>query len=190
MPEIVIIAAVAKNRIIGRDNQLIWNIPEDMAHFKALTQGHTVLMGRKTWESLPPRFRPLPGRRNIVVSRQADYSAPGAEVADSLENGLKLASTVVSAIDSMTADGTNSAGEATIVFIIGGEQIYTQAMVLADRLEITEVDLEPEGDAWFPEISANMETKAGAAVDWKLVAKNTPPSQSGTGFSFLTYRRK
>ena len=172
MPEIVIIAAVAKNRVIGRDNQLIWNIPEDMAHFKVLTQGHTVLMGRKTWESLPPRFRPLPGRRNIVISRQANYSAPGAEVADSLENGLKLASTLEPAVDLMAT---------TLIFIIGGEQIYTQAMALADRLEITEVDLEPEGDAWFPEISA---------VDWKLVAKNTPPSQSGTGFSFLTYRRK
>lgn len=171
MPEIVIIAAVAKNRVIGRDNQLIWNIPEDMAHFKVLTRGHTVLMGRKTWESLPPRFRPLPGRRNIIISRQANYSAPGAEVADSLENGLKLASTLEPAVDPMAT---------TLIFIIGGEQIYTQAMALADRLEITEVDLEPEGDAWFSEISA---------VDWKLVAK-TPPSQSGTGFSFLTYRRK
>ena len=69
MPEIVIIAAVAQNRVIGRDNQLIWSIPEDMAHFKALTQGHTVLMGRKTWESLPPRFRPLPGRRRLRVRR-------------------------------------------------------------------------------------------------------------------------
>ena len=163
MPEIVIIAAVAKNRVIGRDNQLLWNIPEDMAHFKALTAGHTVVMGRKTWESLPPRFRPLPGRRNIVISRQTEYAAPGAELAGSLEMALKLAST------------------ASTVFIIGGEQIYAQAMALADRLEITEVDLEPEGDAWFPEIPA---------IDWKVAQKNTPSSQSGTGFSFLTYRRQ
>ncbi len=106
MPEIVVIAAVARNRVIGKDNRLLWNIPEDMAHFKALTSGHTVIMGRKTWESLPPRFRPLPGRRNIVISRQAHYAAPGAELADSLENALKLAST------------------AAIVFVIGGEQIY------------------------------------------------------------------
>ena len=181
MPEIVIIAAVAKNRVIGRDNQLIWNIPEDMAHFKALTQGHTVLMGRKTWESLPPRFRPLPGRCNIVISRQADYSAPGAAVADSLESGLKLASALGPASACMIA---------ATVFIIGGEQIYKQAMALADRLEITEVDLEPEGDAWFPEIAASMETLASPTVDWEIVAKNTPPSQSGTGFSFVTYRRK
>ena len=158
MPEIVIIAAVARNRVIGRDNQLIWNIPEDMAHFKALTSGQTVIMGRKTWDSLPPRFRPLPGRRNIVISRQADYPVPGAELADSLASALALA----------------SSSEATI-FIIGGEQIYQQAMALADRLEITEVDLEPEGDAWFPEI---------AAVNWKKTAKSENP-----GFSFVTYRR-
>lgn len=163
MSEIIIIAAVAKNRVIGKDNTLIWSIPEDMAHFKTLTAGQTVVMGRKTWESLPPRFRPLPGRRNIVISRQADYAAPGAEVADSLDNALQLAST------------------ANSVFIIGGEQIYKQAMAAADRLEITDVDLEPAGDAWFPEI---------AASDWAVTQKNTPSSQSGTGFSFVTYRRK
>ncbi len=163
MTDIILIAAVAKNRVIGRDNQLIWNISEDMAHFKALTNGQTVLMGRKTWESLPPRFRPLPGRRNIVISRQADYFAPGAELANSLENGLEIAA------------------NADCIFIIGGEQIYRQAMAFANRLEITEVDLEPEGDAWFPEIPT---------VDWEISAKNTPPSQGGTGFSFISYRRK
>jgi dihydrofolate reductase len=165
--ELVIIAAVARNRVIGKDNRLLWNIPEDMAHFKALTAGHTVVMGRKTWESLPPRFRPLPGRRNIVISRQADYTAPGAEVADSLENALKLASTQGPAADSMVA---------ATVFIIGGEQIYRQAMAVADRLEITEVDLEPEGDAWFPEI---------AAVDWERTAKI-----EGAGFTFVSWCRK
>ena len=163
MPEIVIIAAVASNRVIGRDNQLIWNIPEDMAHFKALTQGHTVLMGRKTWESLPPRFRPLPGRRNIVISRQADYAAPGAELAGSLEAGLALA----------------AANET--VFVIGGAEIYKQAIAVAKRLEITEVALAPVGDSWFPEI---------AAADWQETAKITPPSQTGTGFSFVSYCRR
>jgi len=158
MTEIVIIAAVAKNRVIGKDNRLLWNIPEDMAHFKALTAGHPVIMGRKTWESLPPRFRPLPGRRNIVISRQVDYAAPGAEVADSLEIALKMASTVA------------------LAFVIGGEQIYRQAMAVADRLEITEVDLEPEGDAWFPEIAPEV---------WEKTAKT-----DGAGFSFLTYRRR
>ena len=167
MPEVVIIAAVAKNRVIGRDNQLIWNIPEDMAHFKALTSGQTVIMGRKTWESLPPRFRPLPGRRNIVISRQIDYAAPGAELSNSLENALKLAST--------SADA-QSAGKSASVFVIGGEQIYAQAMNLADRLEITEVELEPDGDAWFPEI---------AAVNWKKKAKI-----EGSGYAFVTYKKK
>ena len=169
MPEIILIAAVAKNRVIGKDNQLLWNIPEDMAHFKTLTAGHTVLMGRKTWESLPERFRPLPGRRNIVVSRQADYLAPGAEMANSLENGLILAS---------TAKNTPSTAK---LFIIGGAEIYQQAIVLADCLEITEVDLAPEGDTWFPEIST---------VDWKMRQKITPSSTNGTGFSFVTWRRK
>jgi dihydrofolate reductase len=126
-----------------------------MAHFKALTAGHTVIMGRKTWESLPPRFRPLPGRHNIVISRQPDYAAPGAELAGSLEKALELAST------------------AATVFIIGGEQIYTQAMAVADRLEITEVEQEPAGDAWFPEI---------AAVDWEKAAKT-----EGEGFAFVTW---
>ena len=158
MSEIVIIAAVARNRVIGKDNRLLWSIPEDMAHFKALTAGHTVVMGRKTWESLPPRFRPLPGRRNIIISRQTDYAAPGAEVANSLEVALKLAST------------------AATVFVIGGEQIYSQALAVADRLEITEVDLEPQGDTWFPEI---------AAVDWEKTAKS-----EGNGFAFVTYRRR
>lgn len=175
MPEIVIIAAVARNRAIGKGNQLLWNIPEDMAHFKALTAGHTVIMGRKTWESLPPRFRPLPGRRNIVISRQPGYAAPGAELADSLENALKLASTPGPATDSVVAP---------TVFIIGGEQIYRQAMAVADRLEITEVDLEPEADVWFPEIATTTESKAGPRVDWEKTAKI-----AGPGHAFVTYRR-
>ena len=158
MAEIVIIAAVAKNRVIGKDNTLIWNIPEDMAHFKALTSGQTVIMGRKTWESLPPRFRPLPGRHNIVISRQTDYEAPGAELAGSLELALQLAA------------------PAETAFIIGGEQIYRQAMAIADRLEITEVELEPEGDAWFPEIPP---------AEWEKTA-----TSAGQGYAFVSYRRR
>jgi dihydrofolate reductase len=161
MPEIIIIAAVAKNRVIGKDNQLLWNIPEDMAHFKALTQGHAVLMGRKTWESLPERFRPLPGRRNIVITRQADYAAPGAVVASSLEQGIAA------------AHGTEK------LFIIGGAEIYTQAMMLADTLEITEVGLEPEGDAWFPEISGSR---------WRLADCQETVSRAGPAIAFKRYR--
>ena len=163
MPEVVIVAAVARNRAIGKDNQLLWSLPEDMAHFKALTAGRTVVMGRKTWESLPPRFRPLPGRRNIVVSRQAGYAAPGAELAGSLENALELAST------------------ADMVFVIGGEQIYRQAMALADRLELTEVDLAPDADAWFPDV---------AAADWLTAERREQTGADGTCFAFVTYRRR
>jgi dihydrofolate reductase len=162
MAEIILIAAVANNRVIGRDNQLIWNIPEDMAHFKKLTAGHTVLMGRKTWESLPPRFRPLPGRRNIVITRQADYAAAGAEIANSLEMGLKMASTAES------------------VFVIGGAEIYTQALPHADRLELTEVNLTPEGDAWFPEFSSS---------EWLAAQRESIVSQSGVAVDFVSYRR-
>jgi dihydrofolate reductase len=164
MPEIVIIAAVAKNRVIGKDNQLIWNIPEDMAHFKALTAGHTVIMGRKTWESLPPRFRPLPGRRNIVITRQSDFAAPGAETRQ------------------LTGSGDYAGRSRQNRFHHWRRTRFTrQAMTFADRLEITEVDLEPEGDSWFPEI---------VAVDWLETAKKIPSSASGTGLSFVSYRRK
>ena len=163
MPEVVIVAAVARNRAIGKDNQLLWSLPEDMAHFKALTAGRTVVMGRKTWESLPPRFRPLPGRRNIVVSRRAGYAAPGAELAGSLENALELAST------------------ADMVFVIGGEQIYRQAMARADRLELTEVDVAPAADAWFPDVTE---------ADWQAAERREQTGADGTRFAFVTYRRR
>ncbi len=162
-PEIILIAAVAQNRVIGRDNQLLWHIPADMAHFKQLTAGHTVIMGRKTWESLPPRFRPLPGRQNIVITRQASYQAEGAEVANSLEMALKQASTAKTA------------------FIIGGEQIYRQALPLANRLEITEVASSPEGDAWFPEIPLQ---------DWQETDRIHCSSESTPHCEFVTWRRR
>lgn len=161
--ELILIAAVAQNRVIGRDNQLLWHIPADMAHFKTLTAGHTVIMGRKTWESLPPRFRPLPGRRNIVISRQPDYAAPGAEVSTSLEMALEKASTAKSA------------------FIIGGEQIYVLALPLATRLEITEVALAPEGDAWFPEISAR---------EWRESARIAGPDDGNPACAFVSWQRR
>lgn len=162
--EIILIAAVAQNRVIGRDNQLLWHIPADMAHFKQLTAGQTVIMGRKTWESLPPRFRPLPGRRNIVITRQAAYPAEGAEVANSLEIALKMAST------------------AKTVFIIGGEQIYRQALPLATQLEITEVALSPEGDAWFPEILPQ---------DWQEISRINCTNEAGSpGCAFVTWQRQ
>ena len=102
-----LIAAVARNRVIGKDNQLLWHLPEDMKHFREVTRGKPVIMGRKTWESLPEKFRPLPGRHNIVVSRNLDYKAPGATLVSSLEDAIDL---------------TRSADE---TFVIGGETLST-----------------------------------------------------------------
>ena len=130
-----LIAAVARNRAIGKDNQLLWHLPEDMKHFRETTRGKPVVMGRKTWEALPEKFRPLPGRQNIVVSRDPAYKAHGADLAGSLEGALALA------------------GGAEEVFVIGGEQLYRAALPFAARLYLTEVELEPEADAFFPELN-------------------------------------
>lgn len=130
-PEIVLIAAVARNGTIGRDNELPWRLKADLQHFRALTLGHPILMGRKTWQSLG---RPLPGRRNLVVSRTPDYRAEGAECfAD-------------------PAAAIAAAGEAQALFVIGGAQLYAQLLPLADRLELTEVKADVEGDAHFPAV--------------------------------------
>ena len=162
MPEIVIIAAVAKNRVIGKDNTLIWNIPEDMAHFKALTSGQTVIMGRKTWESLPEKFRPLPGRLNVVVSRNADYDAPGAVLAASLEEAMAKAE------------------NAEEIFVIGGAELYNQALPLANRLYLTELANDFAGDSWFPAILPG---------DWQEVSRSQPVEEAGLSYAFVVYQR-
>lgn len=129
-----LIAVVARNRAIGREQGLLWHLPEDMRHFRETTSGNTVIMGRRTWESLPKAFRPLPNRRNIVLSRDPAYYAPGATLATSFEQAQRLA------------------GSAEEVFVIGGAELYRQALALADRLYITEVASAPPGDAFFPEV--------------------------------------
>lgn len=131
-PTLSLIAAVARNGVIGRDNALLWRLPEDMQFFKQTTLGHPVIMGRKTWDSVPPRFRPLPGRRNIVVTRNLQWRAEGAEVVNSLDAALAL------------LQGTEHA------FVIGGAQLYAAALPLADRLLLTEIDRDFEGDVHFP----------------------------------------
>ncbi len=130
--EILLIAAMASNGIIGKDNQIPWNIPGEQKRFKTMTMGYPLIMGRKTWLSLK---RPLPGRRNIVLTTQADFSAPGAEGVHSLTEALA------------------SCNEADKVFIIGGEQIFRQALPLAHTLILTVLDREIDGDASFPEFS-------------------------------------
>lgn len=128
---ISVIAAVASNGTIGADNCLLWHISEDLRRFKALTSGHPVVMGRKTWESLG---RPLPGRHNVVITRNPEYVADGATVVGSLDKALALLK------------------DEQEIFIIGGGEIYRQAMEVADRLYITHVDAEYEGDTCFPDI--------------------------------------
>lgn len=121
--------------MIGKENALLWYIPDDLKHFKNLTAGHPVIMGRKTWESLPEKFRPLPNRTNIVVTRQGGYTAPGATLVHSLGDALAAAESALGADE---------------VFIIGGAQIYAEALQRADRLYLTLIEDEKEGDAYFP----------------------------------------
>ena len=150
---VILIAAVGNNGVIGRDNGLPWRIREDLQRFKRLTLGHTVVMGRKTYDSIG---RPLPGRTTVVVTRQPDWSATGVRVAHSLGDALKL------------ADGND-------VYVAGGGQIYRQALPVADRLELTEVDQAPEGDVTFPSFDPG---------SWVESARDTHD-----GFSFVTYAR-
>ena len=126
---ITLIAAMARNRAIGKDGDLPWQLPGELLHFKQATMGKPIVMGRKTWESIG---RVLPGRQNIVVTRSRDYQAPGCDMAASLDEALQQA----------------RGGE---VMIIGGGQLYAQAMAYADRMILTEIDIEPEADTWFPE---------------------------------------
>jgi dihydrofolate reductase len=130
-PQIVLIVAMARDRVIGKDGQLPWHLSADLKRFKALTMGHPIVMGRKTYDSIG---RALPGRRNIVVSRNEKLIVTGAERASSLQDALDLAA------------------HAERTFVIGGEQIYRLALPLADRIELTEIDISVAGDAWFPEI--------------------------------------
>ncbi|WP_420881437.1 dihydrofolate reductase [Rhodococcus sp. (in: high G+C Gram-positive bacteria)] len=147
--------------VIGRDNTIPWRVPEDMAHFKDTTMGHPVVMGRLTWDSLPPRFRPLPGRRNIVVTRQDGWIADGVETARGIEQALSLAGDTA--------------------WVMGGSQIYTAAMPFADLLAVTEIDADIEGDAFAPAIGD--EWVVGDEGDWHISEK------SGLRYRFLTYVR-
>jgi len=132
---ISLIGAIGKNRALGKSGELLWHIPEDMKRFKELTLGHPVIMGRKTWESLPERFRPLPGRTNIVVTRQAGYKAEGAQVVDGLSDAF------------LTAQDAEGASE---TFVIGGSEIYTSALPYATRLYLTLIDATADADVFFP----------------------------------------
>jgi len=160
---ISLIAVVASNRAIGKGQQLLWQLPEDLRHFRATTRGKPVIMGRKTWESLPASFRPLPGRRNLVVSRNAAFHAPGATLASSLEDALR------------------AAADAAEVFVIGGAELYRQALPLATRLYLTEVAASVDGDVFFPEL---------APEDWQEISREQGNNGPGPAFSFVVYQRR
>ncbi len=160
--KVSLVAAVARNGVIGRAGGLPWRLPEDMRRFRELTMGHAVVMGRRTWDSLPERFRPLPGRRNVVVTRNPEWRAHGAERATSVSDALRL-------LD-----------DAPQVFVIGGGAIYADALPLADELLLTEIEVEVEGDTSFPDFDP-----AGFAE----TSRDHHVSVGGIPFSFVTYRR-
>ena len=158
-----LIASVARNGTIGRGNALVWDESADKQFFKRTTMGCPVVMGRKTWDSLPPRFRPLPGRRNVVITRQAGWQAAGAEVAHSLDDALALVA------------------DAPKVFVIGGAQLYERALQKADELVLTEIDREIEGDAFFPRWDREA---------FEEVSSEPRVTADGANYRFVTYRRK
>lgn len=167
-PRVTIVVARARNGVIGRDNALPWRLPEDLAHFKATTLGHALIMGRRTFESIG---RPLPGRRTIVVTRDRGWAHTGCESAASLPDAITLAGTPC-------ADPSISGNEAMIV---GGAQIYREAMTLADRIVLTEIDEDFDGDAWFD---------APDPAAWEVVERRDAQSSTGLRYAICDYRRR
>ena len=167
---LVMVAAVARNGAIGRDNKLLWRLRSDMAHFRATTMGRPVLMGRKTWESIG---KPLPGREIVVVTRDTGFAPPaaGVHVAHAIDAALAL------------AEARARAMGAPEVVVAGGGEIYRALIDRAYRLVITEVDLSPDGDAFFPPIEAAV---------WEEVSREPHPPAQGdeAAFAFVTYRRR
>ena len=162
-PELILIAAVARNGAIGRNNGLLFQDPADQRHFRQVTMGCPVVMGRKTWDSLPQRFRPLPGRRNVVVSRNAALKLDGAEVATSLDAALARLQVEPR------------------VFVIGGAQLYALALPRADTLMLTEIGADLDGDTHFPHWDRGL---------FEEVSRSTASTTGSQAFDFVTYRRR
>ncbi len=161
-PLISIISAMARNRVIGHENRLPWHLPADLQHFKAVTMGKPMVMGRKTWESLPGL---LPGRPHIVVSRNWDYRAEGAKVVHSLEEAIE------------------AAGQVDELMIVGGANLYAQALSLARRMYLTLIDVEVEGDAWFPAFDMD---------EWRETARegHQADQQNPHDYQFITLEKQ
>lgn len=163
-PHLALIAALDRHRAIGRNGDLLWREKLDQQHFRAQTMGCPVIMGRKTWDSLPARFKPLPGRRNVVVSGNAAWRAEDAERAESLQAALALVA------------------DAPKVFVIGGGQLYTQALPLADELVLTEIDTSFErADTFFPAFDRN---------EFRLASRDERVAHNGMRFAFVVYERR
>ena len=160
---VTLIAAVSRGGVIGRDGGIPWRLPEDMQRFRSLTMGHPVVMGRHTWESLPDQFRPLPGRGNVVVTRNPDWSAQGADRAGSIEE----------AFDLFEAESQ--------VFVIGGGEVYAAALPSADELVLTEIDADIEGDTMFPSWDRD---------EFEEIERHERVAEDGTPFAFVRYVRR
>ena len=156
-----LIFARARNGVIGHNNTLPWHLPEDLAHFKATTLGQPVIMGRKTWDSLPVKFRPLPGRMNIVVTRQTDWHSDGAHVVHSVDEALQACPTEAQP------------------WVIGGAELYRLAMPKATRVVVTEIDADYEGDAFAPELDAS----------WQEASRTTHVAANGLHYSLVNWVR-
>lgn len=155
-----IIAAVARNGVIGIENRLPWRLPEDLRHFKQLTLGHHLIMGRKTYESIG---RPLPGRMTIILTRDPGYRVEDCLTAGSIEDALKLC------------------GDDPEIFVVGGSDLYAQTLTLVDRLYLTEIDADFTGDAFFPAFDRSM---------WWVVSREPHVSDTGLAYAFVTYQRR
>lgn len=170
--QIGMVWAQTSKGVIGRGGTMPWHVPEDLKHFSALTTGHPVIMGRKTWESFPEKYRPLPGRTNIVVTRRKDWAATpaaeGAVVVSSLDDAL---------LESQFAPGNQQ------VWIVGGGEIYRQSMGLADLAVVTVIDSDTDGDTYAPELGEGWELSSSEPEDGWLESKN------GTNYRITTWRR-
>ena len=155
-----------QRKVIGKNGVMPWHLPEDLAHFKRTTLGCPVIMGRKTWDSLPVKFRPLPGRANIVLTRQTDWHENGVQVSSNMPEALFICERLMP--------------KPLSVWVIGGAQIYAQALPLANQLVITEIDAEFEGDSFAPEIGN----------DWQETARQPHMAANGLPYSFVHYQRR
>jgi len=154
-----LIYARSRNGVIGKGGTLPWRLPEDLAHFKAKTMGCPVIMGRKTWDSLPPKFRPLPGRKNIVITRSTGWQTEGAERAGSLDEAIALC------------------GDVERAWVTGGTEIFNQSLAVADIAEVTEIDADFDGDTFAPVLGPQ----------WREASRERQVSSTGLAFDFVTY---